>query len=369
MLFPVDRLQKLSADIFIAAGCSPDEAGCIAAHLVEANLMGHDSHGVIRIPSYIQWMNAGKVLPNRKVTTVFENDVIAILDGEYGFGQSIGKQAMQIGIEKSSKHGVAVVGLRNTGHLGRIGAWADMAVKANKVSLHFVNTSGAGLLVAPFGGIERRLSANPFAAGIPVPGGEPVVLDMSACTIAEGKIRVALNKGVSVPDGCLIDAKGEPTNDPRVFYANPPGAILPIAGHKGFGLGMIIEFFAGALTAGSCTNPKNANRLANGMLTILLDYSVFLSAESFAEEVRRYVDFVKSAATAPGVDEILMPGEIERKNRKRRTEQGIDLDDTTWSQIHATAQSLNVAHDFPPPTGDGAASQAGLSLPALDGKK
>ncbi|MEX0727569.1 MAG: malate/lactate/ureidoglycolate dehydrogenase, partial [Planctomycetaceae bacterium] len=367
MLFVPAQLQKLAADIFTAAGCSAEEADCIAAHLVEANLMGHDSHGVIRIPSYIQWMNAGKVLPNKTVTTVFENEVISILDGEYGFGQSIGKQAMQIGIDKSSKHGVAVVGLRNVGHLGRIGAWADMAVQANKVSLHFVNTSGAGLLVAPFGGIERRLSANPFAAGIPIPGKDPVVLDMSACTIAEGKIRVALNKGVQVPEGCIIDAKGEPTTDPRVFYANPPGAILPIAGHKGFGLGMIIEFFAGALTAGSCTNPVNSQRLANGMLTILLDYSVFVSADCFAEEVRRYVDFVKSSATVPGVEEILMPGEIERKTRQRRSA-GIELDETTWSQIHGVATTLNVQHKFAAPTGTGT-SQAGLNIPALGEKK
>src|SRR5207253_1181254 len=145
----------------------------------------------------------------------------------------IGEQAMNLGIAKAVRHGVAVVALWNSGHLGRIGDWALMAAEVGKLSLHFVNTSGAGILVAPYGGINRRLSANPIAAGVPVRGGSPIILDMSACTIAEGKIRVALNKGVPVPDQCLIDAEGRPTYDPKVFYGPPPGAILSIAGHKG----------------------------------------------------------------------------------------------------------------------------------------
>src|SRR4029077_19129491 len=128
----------------------------------------------------------------------------------------------RLGIEKSARHGVAVIALRNSGHLGRIGDWPLIAAQAGKLSLHFVNTTGAGILVAPHGGINRRLSANPIAAGIPVQGRPPMILDMSACTLAEGKIRVALNKGVAVPDNCIIDAQGRPTTDPRVFYADPP---------------------------------------------------------------------------------------------------------------------------------------------------
>src|SRR5437868_23482 len=199
-----DRLRQLTASIFQAAGCSSTEADRIATHLVEANLVGHDSHGVIRVPSYVQWLRDGKVLANRTVEVVFENEAIAVLDGQFGFGQSIGEQAMRFGIEKSARHGVAVVALRNSGHLGRIGDWPLMAAQAGKISLHFVNTSGAGILVAPFGGINRRLSANPIAAGVPVSGGPPLLLDISACTLAEGKIRVALNRGVSVPEGCIV---------------------------------------------------------------------------------------------------------------------------------------------------------------------
>ena len=235
-----------------------------------------------------------------------------------------------------------MIALRNAGHLGRIGDWPVLAAREGKISLHFVNTSGAGMLVAPYGGIDRRLSANPIAVGVPAAGGEPLVLDMAASMIAEGKIRVALNKGVSVPDGCIIDAEGRPTTDPRVFYATPPGAILPIAGHKGYGLSFMIEVLAGALTGGSCTDPRNAGRVANGMLSIYLTPERFLSRDAFSREVERFVEFVRSSRLATPDGEILMPGEVESRTRGRRLAAGIELDDTTWGQIVETARGLEV---------------------------
>lgn len=342
MNIPAERLKTLTSAIFLAAGCQEAEAGRIGEHLVEANLVGHDSHGVIRIPSYVDWLRAGKVLPNKTLKVVFENDAIAVVDGEFGFGQSLGEQAMQLGIDKSARHGVAVIALRNSGHLGRIGDWPLMAARAGKLSLHFVNTSGAGILVAPFGGINRRLSANPIAAGVPIKDGPPLILDMSACTIAEGKIRVALNKGVPVPDNCLIDAKGQPTNDPKVFYGPPPGAILSIAGHKGYGLGIMAEMLAGALTGGSCSNPKYAGRVVNGMLSIILDRSFFQDEEQFAAEVNRFITWVKSSEKATPEGEILMPGEVEERTKAKRLKDGIDVDETTWGQILATCRLVGL---------------------------
>jgi uncharacterized oxidoreductase len=349
--------------IFAAAGCAPSEAQRVAFYLVEANLAGHDSHGVIRVPSYVQWLRDGRVLPNKTARVVLENDVLAVLDGEFGMGQSLGEQAMRLGIEKCSRQGMAAIALRNAGHLGRIGDWPLWAARAGKISLHFVNTSGAGMLVAPFGGISRRISANPFAAGVPVAGGEPIILDMSACTIAEGKIRVALNQGVPVPDGCLIDAAGQPTNDPRVFYANPPGSILPIAGHKGYGLSIIIEMLAGALTGGGCTNPQNAGRVANGMLSVLFDPSFFAADVEFSREVERFVAFVKSSEpTRPG-GEILMPGEIEARTRAKRLRDGIELDDSTWKQIYDTCVLLNVTDGVPRPEANAVDHASEVKLP------
>lgn len=342
MLIRYDELLELTQEIFAAAGCGPEEAERVAYHLVEANLTGHDSHGVIRVPSYVDWLRTGKVLANKTASVVLESEAIAVVDGEFGMGQSVGEQAVRLGVEKSGRHGVSVIALRNSGHLGRIGEWALMAARAGRISLHWVNTSGAGILVAPFGGINRRVSANPIAAGVPVEEAEPLILDISACTIAEGKIRVALNKGVPVPDGCLIDGHGRPTNDPRTFYADP-GAILPIAGHKGYGLGIIAEMLAGALTGSSCSNPENAGRVANGMLSIYLDPAAFGSNAEFSAEARRFIAWVKSSETVTPDGEILMPGDVERRSRARLLRDGINLDETTWGQITDTAANLGVA--------------------------
>jgi uncharacterized oxidoreductase len=336
------RLHAITASIFQSAACSAAEAERIAGHLVEANLVGHDSHGVIRIGSYLGWLKGGQVFADRRIHIAFENEAIAVVDGQFGFGQTVGEQAMELGIAKAARHGVAVIALRNAGHLGRIGAWPQLAARAGKLSVHFVNTSGAGILVAPYGGINRRLSANPIAAGIPRPGQPPIILDMSACTIAEGKIRVALNRGVPVPDNCIIDASGRPTTDPKAFYANPPGAILPIAGHKGYGLAVLCEILAGALAGGGCSNPENAGRLANGMLSIILDPSLFRTDTAFAAEIERFIAWVKSSETASENGEILMPGEIEERSKALRLRDGIDLDAITWSQIVEAAMSVGV---------------------------
>src|SRR5262249_37696336 len=173
MRFAHERLKRLTRAIFAAVGSSDHEAERIGHYLVEANLAGHDSHGVIRVPYYIEWVKVGKVLPNQHLKIVFENEVIAVTDGQYGFGQVLGEDAMRLGIAKVKKHGVAVIALRNAGHLGQIGAWPLLVARAGLVSLHWVNTSGAGILVAPYGGINRRLSANPIAAGVPMANGEP----------------------------------------------------------------------------------------------------------------------------------------------------------------------------------------------------
>lgn len=339
-----DRLQAVVARIFAQLGSAPHEAQEIAAHLVDSNLVGHDSHGVIRVPAYAAFAKAGAVVPNRAAEVVFENQCLAVVDGGFGYGQVVGQQAVALGVDKSARHGVAIVALRNCGHLGRIGDWAEQAAAAGRISLHFVNTSGAGVLVAPFGGIDRRLSANPIAAGIPRADQPPIVLDISTCSIAEGKIRVALNKGTVVPEGAIIDCQGAPTVDPRVFYADPPGAILPFGGHKGYVLGLITELLAGVLTGGGCS-AAGVKRLSNGMLSIYLDPQALVSEEYFVAEINRYVAFVKSSRTVLPDGEILLPGELEHRTRQQRLAQGIELDDNTWRQLVETWQGVGLAAD------------------------
>jgi uncharacterized oxidoreductase len=225
-----------------------------------------------------------------------------------------------------------------------MGDFAEMPARAGKVSLHFVNTSGGGILVAPFGGTQRRLSANPIAAGVPVPSGPPLILDISTCTIAEGKIKVAFHKGDKVPDGCILDSDGRPTDDPRAFYASPPGAILPLGGHKGYGLSVIAEVLAGALTGGACSH-FGVDRVANNMLSIVLDPAFFQATDEFSREIRGLIDHVKSSRTVTPEGEILMPGEPEARMRARRLRDGIEVDATTWGQLVATAESLGVSAD------------------------
>jgi uncharacterized oxidoreductase len=229
--------------------------------------------------------------------------------------------------------------------LGRIGHFAELAAHAGFIALCFVNTTGSGVLAAPFGGIDRRLSANPLAVGIPNAAGSPIVLDISTCAIAEGKIRVALNKGESVPGGCLIDHTGRPTNDPEVFYGDPPGAILPFGGHKGFGLSLAVDILAGALTGGGCTR-AGVDRLEQGMLILALDPARFVPRDGFGGEVARFIAYVRtSRTTAPGV-EILMPGEPEQRSRLQRRKHGIEIDENTWRQLVESCQSLGVPDEF-----------------------
>jgi uncharacterized oxidoreductase len=337
-----EPLQRLVGAIFTAAGCHDGEAGRIAHYLVGANLVGHDSHGVIRVPPYVGWLKEGKVLANQALRVVTETDCLAVVDGQFGFGQTMGEAAMKLGVAKAARSGVAVVALRNSGHLGRIGDWAEWAARAGQLSLHFVNTSGLGILVAPHGGTSPRISANPVAVGIPARGGPPLVLDISTSIVAEGKVRVALNKGVPLPDGCLLDAQGRPTNDPKTFYGPPRGAILPFGGHKGSGLSVITDILAGALTGSGCSTP-GVTRLVNGMLTVLLAPGFFGSADAFHEEVAHFVAYVKSSEKVAPDAEILMPGEVEERTRARRLREGIDLDETTWGQIQATARSVGLS--------------------------
>src|SRR5205085_636560 len=230
---PAARLIELSTAIMHAAGCNRDEAATIARRLVDSNLVGHDSHGVLRVSRYLDWMRKGWVKANQAPSVVFENDSIAIVDGNRGFGQIVGEFAGKLGTDKAAQGGIALVGLRNCGHLGRVGDWAELAAAAGQVSLHFLNTSGAQR-VAPFGGSDRRLSTNPITVGVPVAGGDPVILDVTTSMVAEGKLFVAINKGEQVPPGWIIDKHGKPTTEPGYFYDG--GALLTMGAHKGSGV-------------------------------------------------------------------------------------------------------------------------------------
>ena len=335
------KLVELVAAIMHAAGCNATEAATVARRLVDSNLVGHDSHGVLRVARYLEWMGKGWVKPNQTPTLAFESEAIAIVDGNRGFGQVVGEFAGSLGTSKAAKTGIAMIGLRNCGHLGRVGDWAELAAGANQVSLHFLNTSN-GLRVAPFGGSDRRLSTNPITIGIPVAGNDPVIVDMTTSMAAEGKLMVAMNRGESVPEGWIIDREGRPTTAPKDFYAG--GALLTVGGHKGSGLSIVTDLLAGAISTGKSSDPADTV-LFNNMLSIYIAPQVYDTQGTVAREVTRFLAWVKASPPLRANAPVLLPGEVERKTRAERSAHGIPLDDKTCADLVAAAASVGIASD------------------------
>jgi uncharacterized oxidoreductase len=335
------KLVAVVAAIMEAGGSSEAEARTIAARLVDSNLVGHESHGVLRVGKYLEWVRAGWLRPNAAPSIVFDSDALAIIDGNRGFGQVVGEFATRFGVAKAAKTGIAMIGLRNCGHLGRLGDWAEIAAVAGQVSLHFLNTSGA-MRVAPFGGSDRRLSTNPLAVGVPLAGADPAILDITTSTVAEGKLMVALNKGEHVPEGWIVDKRGRPTVEPKDFYDG--GALLTIGAHKGSGLSMITDLLAGAITTGRSSDPDD-DVLRNNMLSIFIAPAVYDPTSGVLAEARRFVDFVKASPPVTPGQPVLAPGDVERRNRAERLANGVALDDKTWSDLLVAAASVGIAAD------------------------
>src|ERR1700742_3819680 len=347
----VQNLINFVADVFSHSDSSPEEARRIATYLTTANLTGHDSHGVIRVPVYIRWKKMGSVVPDQTVERVVDMPSLAVVDGKFGYGQTVAPQAVRIGIEKCKAAGLAAVALRNAGHIGRVGDWAEMAAAEGLVSVHFVNAAGS-VLVAPYGGVERRLSTAPYCVGIPRHGQDPIVLDFATSVVAEGKVLVASRGGKKLPKGALVDHDGTLSEEPSVLYgphaADGPrdhtqgsGAIRAFGEHKGSGLAFICELLGGALTGTGATAPDR--RFANGMLAFYIDPKLVYPANFFDGEIARYVKYFKDTKPAAGVDQVLIPGDPEAKMRAERTKNGVPLPDDTWAAIVNTARGVGVS--------------------------
>jgi len=332
------RLTTFVAAVMQAGGSEAREAETIARRLVDANCVGHDSHGVIRVGKYLEWVREGWLRPNQAPSLIVDTDALAIVDGNRGFGQVIGEFAAKLSIAKAAKSGIAMIGLRNCGHLGRVGDWAEMAAADGLVSLHFLNTSGAQR-VAPFGGSDRRLSTNPISVGIPLDDADPVILDVTTSMVAEGKLMVAMNKGERVPEGWIIDGEGAPTTDPKAFYDG--GALLTVGGHKGSGLSIVTDLLAGAVSTGRSSDPDDPV-LRNNMLSIYIAPRVYAPDGWVTAEARRFVDWVKASPPMKAGEPVLAPGDVERRTREARTKSGVPLDDKTLADLFAAAQSVGI---------------------------
>jgi len=341
--FSASQLFEMASRILQGAGVTPEEATIVATELKDANLVGHDSHGVMRLMQYADYVEQGYIKPNGDFEVLTDQPAFAIIDGHFNFGQVTATKALNLGMEKAKASGTATIMIRNCNHVGRLGSYSQKAAMAGFAGMMSVNAPGPGG-VAPYGGIEQRLGTNPISMAAPC-GDKAFVLDMTTSASAEGKLRVAHQKGESVPEGWMIDSEGNPTTDPADFYADPPGALLPLGGAlgcKGFGMSVMVDLFSGILS-GSGVCRTDLPRGANGVWMYLIDVSQFIAADEYDSLVTKYVEYVKSSKKQPGVEEILMPGEIEMNRQKQRENDGVDVPDETWRQISELADKLNVS--------------------------
>lgn len=340
-----DALHDFARRLFVAAGVPAEGAETVARSLVDANLCGHDSHGVIRVPQYVGFVREKKLVPAAELTVLRETPAILAADANWGLGQVQACRLLNRLLPKAESLGVASGTLRRCGHIGRLGEYAEWAAGRGLALFATVNSHGSGRRVAPPGGTQGRISTNPICFGLPTPT-DPLVLDFSTSAVAEGKVRVAYQKGEPVPDGWILDATGRPTTNPSDLYTDPPGSILPFGGphaYKGFGLGLMMDALAGGLSGGECSRPdRPMPGLGNSVVFVLWNVDAFGGRDDCLCAVGGLAEFVRNTTRAPGVAEITLPGDPERRTRQRRSAEGIPIPDGTWALLTKVANELNV---------------------------
>jgi uncharacterized oxidoreductase len=344
MLIDQPTLTRFVTEIFVRLQADPDDARQVATHLVAANLKGHDSHGVGMVPAYVVNIRSGALAVGAHAKVIHDKGAVLLIDGQMGFGQVVGSEAVAIALDRVKETGIVCAGVRNCHHLGRIGSYGEQCGDAGYVSVHFVNVVGHDALVSPYGGRERRISTNPFCCVVPRPGGPPVVLDMATSAIAQGKVRVAHLQGVPVPEGALVDHEGLPTTDPDVMFEEPFGALGPFGKHKGYGLGVMCELLGGGLAGEWTAQAPTPERLSiiNHMLMLVLDPDLFGGAKSFLSEVDEMVAYLHSTAPAAGFDRVRVPGEPEIESVEERSANGIPIDENSWAEIVKSAEVAGI---------------------------
>ena len=298
--YEADALRSLASDVFVACGAPQEEADVVAMQLVGSNLVGLDSHGVIRIPLYVKWIREGTIVPGAPISVVRESDTTAVVDCGGGFGQVGALEAIKVATRKARKHHVSCVVTKACRHVGRLGYFTEMAAEAGMFALATVNSSKYGHTVVPFGGLEGRFAPNPISYAVPGPL-HPLVADTAMSTASEGKVRVYRNRGEKLPEGWIVDEKGRPSVDPEKFYAQPRGWLLPVGGslgHKGYALFLLCEILSGALAGEGVTAEWPDG--TNGLCFVVIDISAFTPSARFNALIGEMTKYMKSAPPAPG---------------------------------------------------------------------
>ncbi|MHB1005470.1 MAG: Ldh family oxidoreductase [Chloroflexota bacterium] len=344
--FTADQLRRVTRAVFVAAGAPEDTAERMAETLVDANLSGHDSHGVLRIPQYINGIGQGEIVLTARPGVVRETATTALVDGHWCFGQVAAAYATKVAVSKAMEAGIAAVGLVRAHHIGRLGEYSEMAAAQGVILMLFAGGFGGGHGAAPYGGVGVAFGTNPLSFGIPAGEKDAVTVDFATTAVAAGKIRVALAKGEQLPVGYIADKHGRPTTNPADYFDG--GFMLPMGGHKGYGLGVVVELLGQALTGAETLAEANLGGpfyARSGAFFVALRPDLFRPRAAFGERVDATIDHIKSVPTAPGVDEVLMPGEPELRQRKRREVEGIGVAEATWEAIRACSAPLGVDVD------------------------
>ena len=335
------HLEHLATRLFTALTVPEDDARWVGSLLLRANLRGHDSHGVIRIPQYVGSIKKGETNPRPAMRVLRDTATTAVVDGDLGLGQVVARRATEVALEKAARHGLASVGVQRANHIGRLADYAEMAAERGFVGFVWTNAPTA-VSVVPYGGIGRRLSTNPLAVAVPGPNGTVAIsVDMATSVVAEGKVRVKRNRKESLPEGWAIDAAGRPVTDSSGFYGPPRAGLLPMGGHKGTALALIVEVMAGILSGEGAISDK-PGPVHNGTFLLLVEVARFVPLVDFTRQVTDLVTWVKSSEPAPGVGEIMIPGEPEARSEATRRAHGIPVEDETWRQIEEIAAELGV---------------------------
>ncbi|SRR5690606_14879016 len=338
-----DRLTEIAVTLLRCAGASGEEAEIVARHCVGANLAGHDSHGIIQIPVYIDRVGKGHIVPGAPIEVVQESPTTTVIDGHWGFGYVVAEHAMRLTIEKAKTANIAACTVFRQSHVGRLADYPLMAAREGMIAIMTADSGRSPKHVAPFGGRAARLGTNPISIAVPSNLEAPLFIDMATSAAAAGKLKVAAARGVPVPEGWLVDAEGRRSTDPRALGAG--GVLLPLGGtegYKGYGLSAIVEILSGLLT-GLGFGVEPTGRHNDGCFMAVFNVAAFRPLETFRQEVTEFAQYLKDTPPDATTDEVLYPGEIEYRRSRDRSERGIDVEDATWQQLQALARQHGVA--------------------------
>ncbi|MCC6535081.1 MAG: Ldh family oxidoreductase [Burkholderiales bacterium] len=338
-----ERLKQVVAALLQAAGAGEHEARTVARYSVAANLAGHDSHGVIQIPTYIDRMGKGHIVPGAPFEVLRETDTTLVIDGHWGFGYVVAERAMQMTIEKARQRNVAAATVHRQSHIGRVAAYPLLAAQAGMIALMTADSGRSPKAVAPFGGRQARLGTNPIAIAVPSDLPAPFVIDMATSGVAVGKIKLAQARGQSIPEGWILDQNGNPTTDPNDYGRG--GILLPLGGaegHKGYGLSAIVEILSGILP-GLGFGVEPTGRHNDGCFIACFNVAALRDLATFKKEVADFAAYLKATPPAEGFTEVLYPGEIEWLREQERLKSGIEVEDKTWKEMTALATKFGIA--------------------------